>query len=478
MTLSHRRSHKESTQLLTRNSRIYHRRIPESSLPRTYLDAVKIARELGVSYLWIDSLCIMQDSTKDWHRETAKLSDIYAGAYCNIAATGCTDDTDTLHPWRNPEEVRGCIIKNNPDSTFSVKAHDEGYKTWNTSIKESPLLERGWVFQELNSAPRTLFFAKDQLWWQCKTQKASESLPNELDITSRRYQSTSQPLDMDTIPPQFYGPSGWADIVQDYSKCHFTFPEKDRLVALSGLARKHGNEQNYLAGLWKQDIIFELTWRVCPTTKGAKATKEYQAPSWSWASLNQEVIYSSHVQNMLMHQPIAKLISTNLTHVSENLFGQVSQGILHLHAPIISLEYHRISKTSYTVHYYKSSDFVLQIASPSRTGRSISLDHEAPFRPAAIEEDDDSTTPTFFIPLYLDVERTTSRPKKVHGLIVEATGQKREFRRKGVMTLEGKWWVEDFAKGVKSFIGVADEDIFEGLVGEEGGWVVFDLSIV
>jgi hypothetical protein len=443
---------------------------------------MRVARELGVSYLWIDSLCIIQDSTKDWHRETAKISDIYAGGYCNIAAISCLDDTNTMHPKRNLEEVKGCIIKHDTNLVFSVRAHDEGYKAWNTSITESPLLERGWVFQELHAAPRTLFFAKDQLYWQCKTQKASEGLPHEPDITTRRYKPNFTPFEY--ASPQFYGPNGWAEIVYDFSRCQFTFPEKDKLVALSGITRKYGNEQNYLAGLWKPDIIFELTWRCLPSSKNTKIQppKEYQAPSWSWVSLNQQVVYSSHVDNnMFIHQPIAELIDTNLTHVSENLFGQVSQGVLHLHAPIITLSYHRLSKSSYTVHYNTSPSFNLPTSPSSSTSRHISLDHPVPFRPAALDEDESPlANQTYFIPLYLTLERPTRRPKRVHGLIVEKVGgNKREFKRKGVMTLEGRWWVEDLTKEVKKYIGVADEDIFEGLVGEEeGGWVVFDIWVV
>lgn len=60
-------------------------------LPPTFRDAVRIARRLGVRYLWIVPLCILLDSPSDWDKETLAMADIYRGAYCNIAATGATD---------------------------------------------------------------------------------------------------------------------------------------------------------------------------------------------------------------------------------------------------------------------------------------------------------------------------------------------------------------------------------------------------
>ncbi|EPE25881.1 hypothetical protein GLAREA_01793 [Glarea lozoyensis ATCC 20868] len=477
MTLSHRWSYKATTQLLRSNITQFYQNIPESSLPRCYLDAMKFMRRLGVSYVWIDSLCILQDSGKDWYSESAKIADIFAGSWCNIATVSSLDDTHTLHPDRSSEDVRGCIIENPPTSKFSVRAHDEGYRRWNSSITNSVLSKRGWVLQELLSAPRTLYFGKDEVMWQCKTQKSSESMPKEVDVTSRRYKSTFDDPAFSEI--SLYGPRGWGEIVQDYSKRELTFPTHDKLIAIGGIAKKYGNEEDYLAGLWKHDIIFQLTWRVLQKDTDAQSLEDFQAPSWTWASLNKEITYSSRIiDKMHMHRPIAKLISSNLTHVSDNKLGRLSQGTLDIQAPIIKIEFHRISRSSYTVRYHKGRNFVLPNHSSPSASRSICLDFETAFRPAAIDDDDDTITPTFLIPLYIDVERNTARPVKVHALIVECTGNAREFRRKGVMTLEGRWQVEDLANCCKSYMGVAEEDMFDGLVGEEDGWVVYNLALV
>ena len=74
----------------------------EGDLPQTFLDAIRIARFLGLKYLWTDSLCIMQDPKDDWLEQSSLMSDVYKYSYCNIAATvsenddsGCFSQRDT-----------------------------------------------------------------------------------------------------------------------------------------------------------------------------------------------------------------------------------------------------------------------------------------------------------------------------------------------------------------------------------------------
>ena len=57
-----------------------------TDIPKTFQDAVLITRKLGYRYLWIDSLCIIQDSASDWQIESVKMADIYFNAVVNISA--------------------------------------------------------------------------------------------------------------------------------------------------------------------------------------------------------------------------------------------------------------------------------------------------------------------------------------------------------------------------------------------------------
>jgi len=69
-----------------------------SELPETFRDAVQVTRELGIRYLWIDSLCIIQDKhdCRDWYHEANLMDKVYLHSYCNISAADANDSTGGL----------------------------------------------------------------------------------------------------------------------------------------------------------------------------------------------------------------------------------------------------------------------------------------------------------------------------------------------------------------------------------------------
>jgi hypothetical protein len=85
--------------------------IPLQDLPQTFRDAVDITRRLGISYIWIDSLCIIQDSTEDWNNEASQMCEVYQHAICNVAATGAFDSTEGLFFNKNLYAIRPCKVQ-------------------------------------------------------------------------------------------------------------------------------------------------------------------------------------------------------------------------------------------------------------------------------------------------------------------------------------------------------------------------------
>ncbi|KAF0320296.1 het domain-containing protein [Colletotrichum asianum] len=79
-----------------------------TTLPSTFRDAVLVTRNLGVQYLWIDSLCIVQDDTADWQTESSKMAGYYSNAYLVISAAQAEDSTQGFldavdaHPYLIP----------------------------------------------------------------------------------------------------------------------------------------------------------------------------------------------------------------------------------------------------------------------------------------------------------------------------------------------------------------------------------------
>lgn len=159
--------------LLTRPENIsqHKRQILLSQLTKSFRDGIYIARTLGLRYLWIDSLCIIQESSDDWIHEGAKMDEYYRYGHVNIAVAGASNGTEGCFWERNPRTVlstvfsvrwmnsNGCTTRRYqvvPDSNF-----------WSRKLLNQPLHQRGWILQERILAPRVLNFGRDQLHWKC-----------------------------------------------------------------------------------------------------------------------------------------------------------------------------------------------------------------------------------------------------------------------------------------------------------------------
>ena len=158
-----------------------------SSLPQTFQDAIRVTRELGKPYLWIDSLCIIQDDKEDWFQESSRMGDIYSNSYCTISATGAEDGSMGLFLDRKPPPVpkSSLYISANTDGQVDRKyehteAPNHDTKMWEREVDSAPLNQRAWVFQERFLSHRNLMFGRDCLFWECDSNRASETFPDSL----------------------------------------------------------------------------------------------------------------------------------------------------------------------------------------------------------------------------------------------------------------------------------------------------------
>jgi Heterokaryon incompatibility protein (HET) len=152
-------------------------------LPKTFEHALMVARELQVEYIWIDSLCIIQDDPEDWLHESALMHKIYSNAMCNIAATGAVDSSEGLFFERDPSYVKPVRTRLRHDVTtveFEGLYDISEVDFWKDAVLEAPLNRRGWVCQERLLAPRILHFGKNQLLWECCVMEAAEKYPHGL----------------------------------------------------------------------------------------------------------------------------------------------------------------------------------------------------------------------------------------------------------------------------------------------------------
>ncbi|PVH96825.1 HET-domain-containing protein [Periconia macrospinosa] len=277
---------------------------PTSSfwLPKTFRDAFYIAFKLGFRFIWIDSLCIVQDDNDDWLTQASMMGSIYENASCNIAATWARDGDNGCFSTREMNESTTISLDFPPGETKDYQFDD--CRRYHNELTKAPLNTRGWVIQERYLARRQLSFAQSQVYWECRELTASEQypkgIPKDLIDDNPLLLPPGKPtLDyLDTIERR----SGWIRLVNHYSLCKFS-KISDKMIALAGLARQMSlmQDDTYLAGLWKKDLQDQLCWRTDDKAEtDVLRIPSYLAPTWSWASIDGPVIsdLSYHWKNL------------------------------------------------------------------------------------------------------------------------------------------------------------------------------------
>jgi hypothetical protein len=352
-TLSHCWGEVEVIKLTTTTQQNLVEGLEISKLPNTFRDAVVLCQKLDIDFLWIDSLCILQDSVDDWIQESSIMGDIYAGSYCNIAASqshnpnsGCLYD--------GPLSLTQPLVVRPSWNNRDYGDHAVGAYDFTTEFERGPLKKRGWVVQETLLAPRELFLHQGQLWWQCGELFACEMYPCGMPDTARPARLSSQfrykMLLHSVREPSFEAASVpytseeiegfWNEIVCHYTSCKLTRSE-DKLVAISAIARIFQRllDDQYLAGLWKRRLGSQLLWRLRLTysdrVEAAKLSSQpltrhsrYRAPSWSWASVDGEIRFSSMPADR--RECLVKVHETQVTAINEDPMGQVVGGFLRI----------------------------------------------------------------------------------------------------------------------------------------------------
>ncbi|KAI1427701.1 heterokaryon incompatibility protein-domain-containing protein [Xylaria sp. FL1777] len=282
--------------------------VPTSSLGKTFRDAARIALELGIHYIWIDCLCIVQDSDQDWAAESTQMHRIYGNSTCTIAATSASDSNGGCFQLRNPNALAAVRLefKNFPPDAPS-KLYLTNAGVWWDRFEREPLNCRAWVVQERFLSPRVLHYDSDQIAWECNCLTACERFPNGMQtllaphsrLFRREIDSSAQNLQEDTIPGWALSDL-WRPIIRTYTSTGITKPS-DRLIAIHGVGLRIQEVcgWTYVAGLFMKNMPSQLVWTPMhkshpsmipsssPTSIGQTSRPQVAiAPSWSWASLD------------------------------------------------------------------------------------------------------------------------------------------------------------------------------------------------
>ena len=293
-------------------------RIPLVGLSKTFLDAIEIAWNLGFSWLWIDSLCIIQDDEEDWRREASLMATVYGQSGLNIAATAAPDgQTGCLFPrdsvWTQTRQIK--VEVDGETRTYDYA----DFRLLLNSVFNTPLNSRAWVLQERLLAPRTLHFGHTEIVWECRTKYACgafpEGVPKSFSLETFAISKTQLSID-------------WHAIVWLYSGCLLTH-ESDKLVALAGVARKvyEKSRDEYFSGLWKRSLPKDLCW-VKFSKYNPKPQLKPRIPSWSWAAVRGQVSLPEPWETPL--HSYMRVVDVCVTLAGSDPFGDVDRGILTL----------------------------------------------------------------------------------------------------------------------------------------------------
>ena len=465
ITLSHRWTQGCTAKLLKSNVQDLKQKLDYLVLPQVFRDTMFMAKRIGIFYVWIDALCIIQDDEDDWQKEASQMGTVYQNAYCNFGATAAATVKAPVESrrsglFKNREMgaiTRVDISRYNHTRTYCVIPLETSLAS---SLSVEPLLDRGWVFQERLLSPRSIFFGK-VLSWECPELLATETFLEGFNNPPFRLSAligTCQPGDP---TPRNHVPcekiyQRWLELVETYRLTELSYIS-DLLPAMSGLAHRFGDalKDEYLAGLWKRDMIRGLLWKsgrfsfektadeLPHAYRGKKKTHfglqnfptklRIPAPSWSWAAHDfsildgwpvSKIVYQNRVARGIREETlIADLINASVKLAGSDMMGQVLNGLVQISGclqPNLGVEACKAYYNMYT--------------NPDAFFEAYDYGYD--------EHGYHSRKDTFFLMLsYLPILKYTSEQepmlRMVRGLILKETGRARdEYHRVGSFALD------------------------------------------
>lgn len=335
----------ENPGTMTSNIAQYLQNITLDQLPETIRDAVLLCSKLEFCYIWIDSLCIIQDDKDDWKNQAAQMSHIYSNATLTIATPICLHSSESFISKReegNPLlalDIPGASLPVMDDSgkryvlwlwAFSSFASPPGFLIsklsewgdWDLGRRRdiSTWIGRAWTFQEWVLSPRVLNISQFTLW-DCLGGYANELNPRSMAKVRRQ-------RDPEALG---WGQFTWNSILTEYTSRGIT-NLSDKLPALAGLAKRYAlsgmYRRHYLAGLWAEHLPFALLWTLRDNLTTDK--RNIESPSWSWASVNEQVIFREYY-NVFLDTCV---VSYSCRYDPPGSYSTVLDAWIHLEGPL------------------------------------------------------------------------------------------------------------------------------------------------
>jgi Heterokaryon incompatibility protein (HET) len=406
----------------------YRNEIAFDILPKTFQEAITVTRLLGVPYLWVDCLCIVQDDVLDWEKEASKMASVFENGVCTITAAsaenchvglGISEPLPPAAQFELPNPSRTTISK------FSARQPGELRNPWDHH-PHSLLHKRGWIMQEIILSRRIIHFLDGRFLWQCHTRMESE------DGEFTAHEANPHRVNLNSGPLQSLLPANetdfsamWWSTVTDYTKRQLTYPS-DNMAAFSGITKFFAamSADEPVLGLWRANLPYHLAWHASAAEHAAQ--RSARAPSWSWFSLGHAqatVERAPHLDRRLRFAHVAEVRAVDVAWSGEPLTSAVVRGAVALRTRLARLT--RIARGN-------MRDFA--VGGWARPQVLLAPDPTVDWQPEA----------TTFQAALLFVQSNGRRdgsaagPWRVGYLVVEPTGLgKGEFRRIGMAVVTG-----------------------------------------
>ena len=291
---------KSKSLLTTKTLAAFQQAIEYHTLPATFRDAVTVTRQLGIKYLWIDCLCVLQDSKADWEDEAQNMSSRYRTSILTISIPSSSSaDHAFLASASLDYTAISLLTAQEIEAPMFVSLASRAELDWRWYYAECVLNSRWWALQESVLAPRQIIFGQKQVYWRCLEQRL-RLLTGEMVsewgedwIGIDRY---VMPIihDWNHKVPMSDLISAYLYLVEIYCACDLTDPS-DKLSAFSGLIVKVFSVigSDHVVGVWGKAIRPCLAWSTLNEEESLdpQTLRPYLAPTWSWASTNTPVAF-------------------------------------------------------------------------------------------------------------------------------------------------------------------------------------------
>lgn len=315
--------------------------IREAEIPLVLRDAIRVTRALGISFLWIDALCILQDDISDWERQCAEMHTIYGSAHVTLCIANTRSCSEGFLEQTSPCVRLAFQSLREPDiaSSFLVRYMNllpgHQYRNWPpifhsfqlllSDVEESRWKERGWVFQEDKLSTRKLIFGRCNLYFVCHDFQHARGKKYPSDQYGPLVGRVLAKEDLNSMYDD------WDDNIlrtySTYDASTFSFAA-DILPALAGLARLFGNrlKDSYYAGHWERDLYRSLSWESSISYSEPVQPVGIIIPSWSRLAKGHTNSYAYHRYHIErdfrseINVPKARVVT-----VSDNPFGALKE---------------------------------------------------------------------------------------------------------------------------------------------------------